>query len=128
MFWHRYGKIHRENVDPKTGRTLPAVIYLDGPLDIATSLPKAGKQEWFINDEKHCDDGPAEINKYGTKSWYRYGKIDRSGLNSLDPETGLTLPAVIYTNGPLDIATGLPGEGTKEWYRNGEFHRTEKIL
>ena len=40
--------------------------------------------------------------------WYKEGKQHR---DEIDPETGLTLPDVIWV------------DGSKEWYKNGKRHR-----
>lgn len=64
---------------------------------------------WFKDDQLHKEDGPAvEITTDSTKLWYQYGEYHR---DEIDPETGLSLPAIEYSS------------GTKEWYINGKCHR-----
>ena len=69
-----------------------------------------GTRYWYLNGNRHREDGPAVENANGDKYWYLDGKLHREDIN---PETGLTMPAVEYTN------------GTKEWYLNGNLHRKD---
>lgn len=69
------------------------------------------------------------------EQWYKEGKLHRDTIN---PATGLTLPAIIYPNGyqswykdglhhrdEVDPATGLPlpaviyANGNQSWYKEG---------
>ena len=61
-----------------------------------------GTQEWFLNGNRHREDGPAVIYPDGTQSWWVNNKLHR--------EDG---PAVIYP------------DGTKEWHVNGNYHRED---
>ena len=87
-----------------------------------------GHQEWYLNGERHREDGPAVIYPDGTKEWYKNGKIHRedgpayienSGYKSwwendeLHREDG---PAVIYSN------------GHQRWYLNGKDITKEVTL
>jgi len=65
----------------------------DGPAIIWAD----GTQVWYINDNRHREDGPAVIRADGTQEWYLNGKLHR--------EDG---PARIWAN------------GTKEWWVNGK--------
>src|SRR5271165_3270221 len=51
-----------------------------------------------------------KVETNGNKFWYLNGQLHRVEIN---PETGLTMPAVEYAN------------GTKYWYLNGLLHRVE---
>ena len=33
-----------------------------------------GNKEWFLNDQRHREDGPAIQNEYGDKAWFLNGK------------------------------------------------------
>ena len=61
-----------------------------------------GSKSWFLNGERHREDGPAFECADGTKFWYLNGKLHR--------EDG---PAVEHTG------------GTKCWYLNGQRHRED---
>jgi hypothetical protein len=62
-----------------------------------------GSKYWYLNDQRHREDGPAEEYPNGTKKWFLNGKLHR--------EDG---PATEYQN------------GTKKWYLNGvELSETE---
>ena len=51
-----------------------------------------------------------KVSANGAKSWYLNGKLHREDIN---PETGLTCPAIEYAN------------GYKEWCLNGKCHRKD---
>ena len=60
--------------------------------------------EYYNDDgELHRLDGPAVIYDYGTKYWFKNGKLHRLG----------NLPAIEYDN------------GDKEYYVNGNLHRED---
>ena len=61
-----------------------------------------GHKQWFLNKERHREDGPAIEYADGDKDWWLNGKRHR--------EDG---PAVEYTN------------GQKEWWLNGKRHRED---
>jgi hypothetical protein len=45
--WFRNDFLHRDEIDPKTGLSLPAIIFADG------------QKGWFINGRLYREDGPA---------------------------------------------------------------------
>jgi len=61
-----------------------------------------GDKHWYLNGERHREDGPAIESADGDKFWYLNGELHR--------EDG---PAVAY-----DI-------GDKYWYLNGKLHRED---
>jgi hypothetical protein len=88
----------------------------DGP----ALIDAYGSKFWYRNDELHREDGPAIIYADGSKRWYRNGRCHR--------EDG---PAVIYAygykvwfrNGQCHREDGpaiIRANGSKEWYLNGE--------
>ena len=62
-----------------------------------------GSKYWYLNDQRHREDGPAEEYPNGTKKWFLNGKLHR--------EDG---PAIECGVGDF-----------KEWYLNGERHRED---
>jgi hypothetical protein len=62
-----------------------------------------GSKYWYLNDQRHREDGPAEEYPNGTNKWFLNGKLHR-------------------TDGPA-IEWGVGG--CKEWYLNGERHRED---
>ena len=70
----------------------------DGP---AIEWPNEDK-DWFLNGQRHREDGPAIEFSNGSKHWYLNGKFHR--------EDG---PAVEFSN------------GDKEWWLNGQLHRED---
>ena len=60
------------------------------------------KTEWWLNGQRHRDDGPAVELITGYKRWYQNGFLHR--------EDG---PAIVFTN------------GNKEWWLNGQRHRDD---
>ena len=61
-----------------------------------------GSKFWYLNGQRHREDGPAVEYDNGSKFWYLNGKLHR--------EDG---PAVEWSN------------GSKEWYLNGQRHRED---
>jgi len=59
-------------------------------------------KEWYLNDQRHREDGPAVEYADGSKVWYINGKLHR--------DDG---PAVEYA------------DGYKAWYLNDERHRED---
>jgi hypothetical protein len=90
--WYKCGKIHRDDIAPKTGLTLPAIILEDG------------SKYWYKEGKLHCydidpDTGltlPAQIWGTRLKLWRKDGEKHR---DNIDPETGLQLPAEIWEDG-----------------------------
>lgn len=108
--WYKHGKLHREDGGPAV------VEYRKGKLQ---------HEQWFLDDERHREDGPAVINQDGSEEWYFKGKFHR--------EDG---PAAIYPNaeGWLWYKNGVPhregGPALKHqdkytWYKNGQMHRED---
>lgn len=58
--------------------------------------------EWFLNEKRHREDGPAIEYSNGDKKWYFNGKLHR-------------------TDGPAIECSN----GDKKWYFNGKKHRTD---
>jgi len=57
-FWVLNGKLHREDINPETGLTCPAIEYFNGD------------KRWYLNDKLHREDGPAiEYANGGTEYW-----------------------------------------------------------
>ena len=61
-----------------------------------------GSKEWWLNGERHREDGPACEYSDGSKEWWLNGKLHRE-------------------DGP---AFESP-DGSKAWYMNGERHRED---
>jgi uncharacterized membrane protein (UPF0127 family) len=129
--WLKNGKIHRYEIDPKTGLILPAIICYNGI--------KCYYKDGFIHrDDIDPDTGLTfhANNTYCTKIWFKYGEFYRYDI---DPDTGFTLPYTMcnncgkrwYKDGDnIDPETGLtlPAEilqGLKMWYKNNNHHRDE---
>lgn len=70
----------------------------DGP----AIIQKDGSRKWYKDNELHRDDGPAIELSSGTKAWYKDGERHR--------DDG---PAVIHSS------------GVKKWYKNGWLHRDD---
>lgn len=60
--WYQYGEYHRDEIDPKTGLSLPAIEY------------SSGTKEWYINGKRHRFDGAAIEYEDGDKEWFLDGK------------------------------------------------------
>ena len=66
-------------------------------IEYTVKVNKDGDKHWYLNGERHREDGPAIIWNDGTESWYFNDKLHR--------EDG---PAIEYE------------DGTILWYINGE--------
>ena len=64
-----------------------------------------GTKHWYLNGERHREDGPAVELVDGSKIWFLNGKLHRTDG-----------PAIEYAN------------GTKEWYLNGKEVQMEDVL
>jgi len=61
-----------------------------------------GHKEWYLNGQRHREDGPAIESADGYKSWYLNGKLHRE-----------------------DGAACEFADGYKSWYLNGQRHRED---
>jgi len=88
----------------------------------------SGYEHWCINNFSHREEKdennyilPIIIYSTGSKIWMRNGKCHRDERERRDSskqdrcESGLTLPACIYSSG-----------GYKAWYKNDKRHRNDK--
>ena len=63
--WYLNGNLDREDINPETGLTCPAVELANGT------------KHWFLNGNRHREDGPAVEYANGYKSWYLNGELHR---------------------------------------------------
>lgn len=78
-----------------------------------------GAYECYLNGRFHCDDGPAVINRVGSKFWYQYGLRHRIGGPATEWFNGVN---VWYQNDLLHNEEGpaiTTLDGAKEWWLNG---------
>jgi len=62
---------------------------------------------WYLNDEIHCEHGPAIIATEGVKAWLIKGKLHRE-------------------DGPaIEWVSKQPNNSYKEWWLNGKLHRID---
>ena len=80
-----------------------------------------GSKYWYLNGERHREDGPAIEYADGTKYWYLNGKLHREDGPAVErADDGYT---AWYLNGKLHREDGPAVEcaaGYKAWYLNGE--------
>ena len=141
--WYCRGENHRDDIDKRTGLTLPALIQRDSDA--------SERFMWYYDGEVNRTDRcmrtnlilPAIItvdasHKIAIVSWIKNGRHSRT-----DKEYGITLPALItpthklwYIKGVLErndkdphtgllLPSSISSDGTLEWYWNGKLHRTE---
>ena len=77
----------------------PALIVPDTK---AGNMVISGYKSWYINGERHREDGPAMIYNSGVQLWFKHGKKHR-----------LNEPAVIYS------------KTQQEWWVDGKLHRED---
>jgi len=71
-------------------------------IEYKVKVDSNGDRFWFLNGERHREDGPAVEYISGTKYWFLNGKIHREDR-----------PAIEFAN------------GAKYWYKNGKYHRED---
>jgi hypothetical protein len=79
---------------------------------------------WYLNGEKHREDGPAVEEADGDKWWYLNGEKHREDGPAIEWANGYK---AWYLNGERHREDGPAiedSDGTKAWYLNGE-HLTE---
>ena len=79
-----------------------------------------GTKKWYLNGERHREDGPAVEFADGTKFWYLNGKCHREDGPAVEWADG---SKYWYLNGELHREDGPAVEwasGTKHWFLNGE--------
>jgi len=79
-----------------------------------------GIKQWFLNGERHREDGPAIEYADGDKSWYRNGKLHREDGPAIEYADGEKL---WYVNGKCHREDGPAieyADGDEGWYLNGE--------
>jgi hypothetical protein len=83
-----------------------------------------GTKMWYLNNERHREDGPAIEHTDGSKKWFINDKLHREDGPAVEEANGTN---VWYLNGQLHREDGPAVEypnKTKYWYLNGE-HITE---
>lgn len=114
------GGLHNENgpalqIIPFTLDKDSGVVLLEGP----------GSVQWWINNERHREDGPAIVNDDGTYEWYMHNERHREDGPAVLKNDGQT---VWYFYGTIHRADGPAVEhadGSKEWWLNGDRHRED---
>ena len=79
-----------------------------------------GGEEWFLNGNRHREDGPAIEYADGSKRWYLNGKMHREDGPAIERADGYK---AWYLNGKMHREDGPAIEraaGYKAWYLNGE--------
>ena len=78
----------------------------------------AKSNDWFLNGERHREDGPAIEWAHGSKEWYLNGKRHREDGPAVDRPSGFK---VWYLNGKCHREDGPAVDhvrGPKAWYLN----------
>jgi len=84
----------------------------------------SGKKEWFMNGQRHREDGPAIEHVNGRKEWYLHGKLHRIDGPAID-DGGNTF---WYLNGQRHNPNGPAielADGYKSWWLNDLRHRED---
>ena len=84
-----------------------------------------GDKEWFLNEKRHREDGPAIEWGNGDKSWFLNGKLHREDGPAVEGSDGTKHWCL---NGKLHREDGPAlecGNGDEEWWLNGERHRED---
>jgi len=84
-----------------------------------------GSKVWYLDGQRHREDGPAIELSSGTKAWYLDGKYHREDGPAIERADGRK---EWYLNGKLHREDGPAierADGTQVWYLNGN-HLTEE--
>ena len=82
-------------------------------------------KEWYLNEERHREDGPAVEGANGYKAWYINGEYHREDGPAIEYPNG---PKLWYINGKRHREDGPAFERadrTGSWWLNGERHRED---
>ena len=87
-----------------------------------------GTKEWFLDGNRHREDGPAVECANGTKEWYLKGKRHREDGPAVKNCSNGT--KFWYVGGKLHRTDGpaverVGGVGFKHWYVDGKRHRLD---
>lgn len=104
--WYLNGFLHRDEIDPKTGLSLPAIL---GPFG----------QAWYKNGYRHREDGPAVVVHNEEKTWYAYGSYHRLNGPAYEDEAGNKQYWIEGKHHRLDGPATENADGTKEYFVNG---------
>ena len=88
----------------------------------------AKSNDWFLNGERHREDGPAIEWAHGSKEWYLNGKRHREDGPAVDRPSGFK---VWYLNGMVHREDGPAMEfanGINCWFLNNEPTDPETIV
>lgn len=116
--------IDLEDIKPR--KTFDHEGYLHSYNDTPAEVTSYGTKNWYKHGKLHRTNGPAEVYLNGFSTWYKEGLIHR--------EDG---PAQIYPGGPeiwfqnnlvhRDDGPAVIEEGHREWYQRGQLHRDDDL-
>jgi len=88
-------------------------------IEYRVKVDNCGNKYWYLNDERHREDGPAIEWANGNKEWFLNGKLHRENGPACEYADG---SKYWFLNGKRHRGDGPAVEwvhGTKEWYLNG---------
>lgn len=92
---------------------------------LTKTIDKDGTVSWYRFGKLHRDDGPAVERKNGDSVWYKNGKIHRDGKPAVENADGTEK---WYCEGQLHRDGGPSitySNGNKEWHQHGQLHRED---
>ena len=113
QFTHNFLDIYKNSFTILIMKTYKVDVYDDGT------------KKWYLNGERHREDGPAVEFADGTKFWYLNGKCHREDGPAVEWADG---SKYWYLNGKLHREDGPAVEwanGTKHWFLNDKLHRED---
>jgi hypothetical protein len=87
-----------------------------------------GTKHWFLNGNRHREDGPAVESADGYKSWYLNGKLHREDGPAVELADG---SKYWYLNGNRHREDGPAielADGYKSWYLNGKEYTEAEFI
>jgi len=94
-------------------------------IEYTVKVHSNGSKYWYLNGQRHREDGPAVEGTDGSKYWYLNGQLHREDGPAVEWRAG---SKYWYLNGQLHREDGPAVEhsnGDKSWYLNGNYY-TEK--
>jgi len=84
-----------------------------------------GCKEWWVNGERHREDGPAIESNDGSKYWYTNGKKHREDGPAIENSNGSKFWFVDGKRHRNDGPAYETSNGTKFWYVEDKLHRLD---
>ena len=97
-------------------------------IEYTVKVYKSGNKEWYLNGQRHREDGPAIEWISGYKEWWVNGKLHREDGPAVEDIRG---DEEWWVNGKLHREDGpavYRSNGYKEWWVNGREVTEQEVM